>query len=324
MNYGYIDFHCDTLLLNNFPQTGESLFHNTKSVDFVRMEKALCTCQFFAIFLPTPNYFKKNQLPVPNDWEYVAMQTDAFYGDIEEHSLMIRSVQCWQDYQNNLSDRKMSAILTIEDGRLLDNCPANVLRLKNMGIRLLTLTWNNPNCLGFPHSETPSLMEKGLTDFGKEVLPLLNDNGILIDVSHLSDGGFWDVIHMSKRPVIASHSNARALCHHSRNLSDRMIRAIAANGGCVGVSFSPEMVSSHTGSSLVGIAAHLRHMISVGGIDCPVIGTDFDGIHGNLEIPECSSMGKLWGYLLENGFTHNEVEHISRKNGERIIHEVIG
>jgi len=319
----YIDFHCDTLLLNNFPENAETLYQNSKSVDFRRMKNADCTAQFFAIFLPTPNYFKRNLLDVPDDWDYVTMQINAFHRDILEHSDMIGISRCWEEYQCNHWNKKMSAFLTIEDGRLLNGSLENIKRIYHMGIRLLTLIWNNPNCLGFPHSADPLLMTRGLTSYGKEAVTMLNDIGILVDVSHLSDGGFWDVIELSRKPVIASHSNTRSVCRHSRNLTNAMIKAIADTGGCIGLNFSPDMVSVHSESTIQDLAAHLRHMISVGGIGCPAIGTDFDGLHGDLEIPDCSAMDSLWEYLTRHGFSQNEINHIAHKNAERVICEVI-
>ena len=320
---GYIDFHCDTLLLNNFPETSENLYCNSRSVDFCRMKKAECNAQFFAVFLPTTNFFMRNRLSVPGDWDYVAMQLKAFQKDLMLHSALINSARSWEDYKRNTSQGKMSAFLTLEDGRLLNGSVEAVERIYHMGFRILTLTWNNPNCLGFPHSRDPLLMSKGLTSFGKETVTLLNHLGILVDVSHLSDGGFWDVINLSRKPVIASHSNARSICGHTRNLTDDMIKAVAGTGGCIGLNFSPDMVSPQSKSTMKDLAAHLRHLISVGGIQCPAIGTDFDGFSGDTEISDCTAITKFWDYLSAHGFSQEEIRHIARDNAERIIREGI-
>src|SRR5699024_7042079 len=101
------------------------------------------------------------------------------------------------------------------------------------GVRLITLTWNYENAAGYPNSRDSSVMRKGLKPFGKVLIEEMNDLGMIIDVSHLSDGGFWDVARRSKKPFIASHSNARAVTSHPRNLTDEMIRAIAEKGGVI-------------------------------------------------------------------------------------------
>jgi len=318
-----IDFHCDTLLLNNTPKEGESLVSNSMSVDFVRMQKADYSAQFFAVFLPTPRYFKRNQLPVPDDWDYVAMQLDHFHKDISSHPEMIGLALSWKDYDALKKQGKMAAFLTIEDGRLINGSAKKIETIRELGIRLLTLTWNNPNCFGYPQSEDPNLMALGLTDFGKESISILNEAGILIDVSHLSDGGFWDVIQLSRQPILASHSNARAVSSHPRNLTDEMIKAIASKGGCAGLNFDSQMLSFTQGSTVETMAAHLRHMIQVGGIEFPALGTDFDGIHGEREISECSLVPLLWEKLPKYGFTASEIEHIAYKNAERLIREVL-
>ena len=111
------------------------------------------------------------------------------------------------------------------------------------GVRLVTLLWNEENCIGSPNSKDRKIMQKGLKPFGFEVVEQMNSLGMLIDVSHLSDGGFWDVLSTSSKPIVASHSNARALCEHPRNLSDDMIRALAEKGGVIGLNFYPYFVN---------------------------------------------------------------------------------
>lgn len=218
----------------------------------------------------------------------------------------------------------MSAFLTVEDGRLLDGALSNVDRLYALGVRLVTLTWNNPNCLGFPHSADGEKMAMGLTAFGRQAVQAMQDSGIVVDVSHLSDGGFWDVLEVSRRPVVASHSNARAVCSHSRNLSDEMIRALADQGGASGLNLSPEMLCDTADKSRIAdMVRHVQHFINVGGEDFPMIGTDFDGIHGDLEISSCAQMPKLFEALKMAGLTQTQLEKLAYRNALRIIKEAM-
>lgn len=131
----------------------------------------------------------------------------------------------------NRDNGKMSAVLTVEEGGILNGKMEYLDELYHQGIRLITLTWNYENCIGFPNSREPELMNRGLKPFGMEVVRHMNELGMIIDVSHLSDGGFWDVAAHSTKPFLASHSNARTLCKHPRNLTDEMIKALAEKGG---------------------------------------------------------------------------------------------
>ena len=129
------------------------------------------------------------------------------------------------------------ALLTVEEGGVLNGNRNRLEELYQRGVRLITLTWNYENCIGYPNSRNAQEMQKGLKSFGKQMVEEMNERGMLVDVSHLSDGGFWDCIRLSKKPIIASHSNARALCAHPRNLSDEMLCALGECGGVVGLNF---------------------------------------------------------------------------------------
>ena len=195
----------------------------------------------------------------------------------------------------------MSTILTIEDGRSINNDLAKIKEYYDLGIRLITLTWNFENCLGYPNSDDPKIMNKGLKDFGKEAVEYMNELGIIIDVSHLSDGGFYDVAEISRLPFIASHSNARALSPHRRNLTDDMIRIIGERGGVIG----------------------LKHIKDKGGEEVLALGTDFDGIGGNLQIPSADKLPLLFEALRREGWSEDLIEKFAYKNALRVIRDVM-
>ncbi|MBQ7058875.1 MAG: dipeptidase [Firmicutes bacterium] len=318
----YIDFHCDTLLMFGKPETSpDALYQNDLSVDFLRMKKADCGAQFFATFMPQPEWMNGM-----SDEEFRQKLYAGLMGAITRHPDMIAFAKNYQDYEKNREKGLMSAFLTFEDGRMIDWKFDNLQKYYTLGYRLITLTWNFANCFGYPNSQDPEVMEKGLTSFGKEAVQQMNQLGIIVDVSHLSDGGFWDVVEISRKPFIASHSCCRSLTPHTRNLTDPMIRAIAEKGGIVGINFAPEFVGYGIHdrlSSVKRICDHIQHMVKVGGMDIIALGSDFDGISGELEVASPPDFAKLYSELLRRGFSDNDIEKISHANAERILREVL-
>ena len=170
------------------------------------------------------------------------------------------------------------------------------------------------------------MMDRGLTDFGKDAVLEMNRLGIIIDVSHLSDGGFRDVAQISQKPFVASHSNCRAVCSHPRNMTDEMIRTLALKGGVMGLNQYPLFLYNNaTESRVEDFLAHIGHIRDVGGIDCIALGSDFDGI-GRTCRPKMKGpqdYPKLANLLLDNGYTQDEVEKIFHKNAERVMREAM-
>ena len=170
-------------------------------------------------------------------------------------------------------------------------------------------------------------MEKGLKPFGKEAVEYMNDLGIVIDVSHLSDGGFWDVVQVSKKPFVASHSNCRALSPHVRNLTDEMLRALAEKGGVTGLNFCANFLKQDIQSEesrVEDMVSHIVHMVNVGGLECAAIGTDLDGIGSELEIGDPTQMELLFHGLEQAGFSQDAIECIAWKNAVRVLCDIAG
>ena len=325
----FIDMHCDTLM--PFVRGGDyNLFSNNGQVDFQKMKKGNALAQFFAVFFPKMEMFAKQGIEM-NDELYFKLLTDGFYRDIEKHSDIIAFAGNAADIEKNEKDGKMSAVLTIEDGRFINGDMNKIKEVYDKGVRAISLTWNYENCFGWPNSLDKEIMNKGLKEFGIEAIQYMNDLGIIIDVSHLSDGGFWDVMELSKKPIVASHSCARALTPHQRNLTDDMIKAMADKGGVCGINFCPVFVTDEDytkcdymeHSKLSDIVRHVMHLYNVGGSDFVAIGTDFDGIGGKLDIASPLDMDKLFDALLKNGMYITDVEKIAYKNAERLIRETV-
>lgn len=317
----YIDWHCDTLsMFRNEPADGDSLWSNRGSVDFERMVRAGCAAQFFAIFFPPPeqmdtddiSYFRRLYLP--------------FRRALAQHGDCIALTRNYAEYRSHRRKGLISAFLTLEDGRLLNGSHETLDILYYLGVRLITLTWNGANCLGWPNSDDPAVMERGLTEFGREAVEHMNRLGMLIDVSHLSDGGFWSVASLSAKPFVASHSNARALAPHRRNLTDAMIRAIAEKGGIIGVNYYPPFLSPdprNTRSTVAMICDHIRHLYCTGGLGCVALGSDWDGISGLLDIPDPTALPLLFDELQKRGFPSSAIEKIAFRNAERVLRDCL-
>lgn len=194
----------------------------------------------------------------------------------------------------------------------------------SMGVRAMALTWNYPNCFGSPNSTDTRVMHTGLTPFGKEAVGVMNDIGMLIDVSHLSDGGFYDVARLSRKPFAATHSNCRALSPHPRNLTDDMIRMLSEKGGVAGLNFYGPFLSddiTETHSRVEDMCAHVLHMLKVGGEDCIALGTDFDGMDGSFEIGSPTQMWRLFDALKRKGLTARQLEKLASGNALRVLRD---
>ena len=154
----------------------------------------------------------------------------------------------------------------------------------------------------------------------------MEELGMIIDVSHLSDAGFYDVLKYTKAPFVASHSDARALCPHQRNLTDEMIRALAERGGVIGLNYCASFLAQQQRDAMATIeqiAAHAKHIAKVGGIGCLGLGSDFDGIGNPVEMQDASGMIRLSDGLRKAGFHESEVDAIFSGNVMRIYEEIL-
>lgn len=327
-----IDMHCDTLMKCWYEKTvcgkPESDLYQLPgaAVDFIRLKEGGAIAQFFAIFMLPEAAFAEGVLPVTEDLDYILDCRNTLLQSVTGHEDLIRMAYNASDLEANRSAGRMSALLAIEDGRYIRGDLQRIRKLYDLGVRAVTLTWNQANCFGAPNSVDPVIMEKGLTMFGREAVQYMQELGMLVDVSHLSDGGFRDVADVCRKPFVATHSNCRALCPHPRNLTDTMIRKLGECGGVAGLNFSAEFVhadlSTDTCSAAI-IAKHARHMADVGGIDVVAIGTDFDGSVGELEVDGPDKMGILETALKKEGFSASEIDKIAGANIWRVLNDCL-
>lgn len=320
----FIDLHCDTIyaLMNKKPclnksihiKNEENLYENTLSVDLKKLNSAHSLAQFFALFID------KSETKTP--LKTCLKMLDFFYNELEKNKNYIGLAKNYQDILKNNNNNKLSALLTIEGGEALEGDLYNLRNFYRLGIRLITLTWNFPNEIGFPNCKK-EYMSKGLTPFGFETIEEMNKLGMLIDVSHLSDAGFWDIANNSKKPFIASHSNARFITNHPRNLTDSMIKSLSEKGGIIGINFERTFLGENNYGRISEMITHIKHIKKVGGIDCISIGSDFDGVEIPSEIKNSSEICKLTTALQRENFTENEIEKILYKNALRVITEIL-
>ena len=322
----YIDMHCDSILKGIMD--GQLYDHPGHMFDVSRMALAGQGAQFFAVFFPprpAGNSTSGESRPFPADDDLFEKAAALLLDTVAAHPDVIAMAYNAADIVRNEAVGLCSAVLTIEDARVVDSDLRRLRRLYDAGVRAMSLTWNHPNCFGYPNSSDSELMRLGLTGFGMDALSEMNSMGLLVDVSHLSDGGFWDVAQHSSKPFAATHSNCRALCDHPRNLTDAMIRQLAAAGGVSGVNFGPEFLTSDgkCESRIDDICRHVLHFVNQGGEDCVGLGTDFDGIQGQFEIGQPTDMEMLFQALLKKGLSERQVEKFARGNVLRLLRDVL-
>ena len=319
-----IDLHCDTIWhLMDLGGKGD-LLENDGAVSIRKMQAGEVSVQFFACFLYRDAMEgKTEEEKYENGYFHVLDMIRYGREQVETYDKEIVLLSGKEDFGEFRRGKRCGAALTVEDGGILNGKIERLEELWNRGIRLLTLTWNYENCIGFPNSSEKGTMEKGLKNFGREAVERMNDLGMIADLSHASDGTFWDVLHQSKKPVVASHSNCRELARHPRNLSDEMLKALGENGGAAGLNFYGPFLGTPKESRIEEMTAHLRHMIDKGGEDLPCLGTDFDGFDGlnKMELPDQSCLGRLWDALKKAGLTERQIEKVRFENAHRIWKE---
>lgn len=240
----YIDMHCDTLQMYIDLNNTEDLKSNTCHVDIDKLKKGNNMLQFFAVFMTKHELYKQAGIEIDyfQDDDVISRLLGGFCKDMYAYSKDIGWVYSYQDIIDNKKEGKLSALLSLEDGRVMKNDLDNLRRYYDMGFRSIGLTWNYENSIGYPNSSDNNVMKMGLTEFGHSLVEYMQDVGMLVDVSHLSDGGFREVLDISKKtkvPFVASHSNCRDISNSPRNLSDDMIRELSNAGGVMGINFYP-------------------------------------------------------------------------------------
>ena len=303
--FGFIDAHADTI--SRALQLGpgqQSLYSNSAlHVDFMRLSEFEAPVQVFVAWTES-RYLS-------TAYEHTNKMFDFFEEEVAKHSDLIEIAYDLDDIKRIASEGKISAILAIEGGEALMGEIENLVHFYERGVRVLGLTWNRENALGYGQATGSS---QGLKPFGKEVIMKMDELGMIMDVSHLNIAGFWDAHNTSTRPYIASHSNAFGILPHARNLHDDQIMAIVESGGIIGFNMYPLFISPNESTTTEDIMMHFRHLISIGAGNHIGLGCDFDGIPSTpQEITDVSSL-KAFREALTEEFDEQTANRIMERN----------
>lgn len=309
------DCHCDTL--TELYNKNASLYENEQHFDIKRQIALGGGLQFCAIYVPTEVFRYQGGL------RYTLCLLDKYNQEIKklhENGIDVLQVRTAEDAGNVLK-HKAATLLAIEEGGAIDGSLEALRCLYELGVRAMTLTWSNRNDIadGINEEATGS----GLTLFGKQVVAEMNRLGMLVDVSHISTAGFWSVIETSTKPIIATHSNAKSLCSHPRNLNDGQIKALAQNGGLAGITFAGQFLEEDWRNACIeSVYKHIDYMLNLIGNDDHIgFGSDFDGIsHPPYNIQGVQDYKPLIEYLSKyysdetiNKITHQNVINLLQK-----------
>lgn len=215
-------------------------------------------------------------------------------------------------------DNKRAAILAIENSDVLEKSPYVLPLLYQLGVRSLTLTHSTRS---FAADGCEVENGGGLTSFGMQLVEQMDELGVLVDISHINEQGFWDVVKRSQRPIIGTHNCCRALCDHPRNLSDEQLKAIAEKNGVVGITFVPFFVADKD-PNMEKLLDHIEHAIQVAGIDHVGLGSDFDG-GGNL-VKDATLLPEITAGLAARGYGEEALEKFLGLNHLRVFADVAG
>ncbi len=323
-----IDTHCDTLkcLLKQFTSPRDSMWQDRSNigfskrsslghVDLPRLKEGGVDMQVFAISSlrdPTPAYSMRTAMEM----------IEAFYSECENYPNLVTPVTSHTEIMRANDEGKIAVMLSIEGADVIEGRVSMLRVYHRLGVRMVGLVHSLRNLLadGVADNRTNG----GLSVLGVEVVEELNKLGIIVDVSHLSDVGFWDVLEVSKDPVVASHSNARAICSHPRNMTDDMIRAHADRGGVMGMNFAPDFVHK-TRPSVEALVDHIDHIVDLVGPEHVGLGSDFDGIPSTpIGLEDASKMPAVTEELVKRDYSEEYIRLIIGGNHLRLIERVVG
>jgi dipeptidase. Metallo peptidase. MEROPS family M19 len=310
-----VDGHCDSL--GDYLMAKRTLKDSNERGhwDLQKAKEGNVALQFMAAFIESEY---KPDRAVCRGFQLL----DAAKRFIKENADVVFPILNKDDLLKIPDKHKVGLLISVEGGEILGDNILMVDKIFQLGVRALGLTWNQQNAIGY--GVGASKQKEGLTFFGRQVIKQLNELGMLIDVSHLNESGFWDVLECSRYPVIASHSCAKALCSHPRNLSDQQLKSLAANGGVIGVNFNPPFLTTNSVAKREDVVRHISYIAEVAGVEVVGLGSDFDGIS---EVPElltdAAQYPGLAQDLLKAGFSVEDIKKIFNKNFMRLLSSVL-
>lgn len=323
-----MDTHCDTLkcLTPEFTRVTGSMWADRSKigmgvrsdlghVDLPRLREGGVDCQVFALSSArdrTPPYALRTALDM----------IDVFYRECERNLGAVQPVYNHDDILEAAEAGRVAAMLSIEGADVIEGRISMLSVFHRLGVRMVGLVHSLRNLLadGVGDARTGG----GLSELGVQAVEELDRLGMIIDVSHINDRGFWDVLDIAKGPIIASHSNSRAVCAHPRNMTDDMIKALAERGGVLGMNFAPSFVHP-TNPCVSTLVDHIDHIFDLVGSDHVGLGSDFDGIPSTpVGLEDVTRMPNITEELIERGYGQEDLKKILGLNHLRVIKKVIG
>lgn len=322
----FFDLHCDTLDrlceaaagrpfnegdADIDPALLSDLESNVADISLERMEGARW-CQCFGVFMP-------DELRGPAATAFFDRVYDFFLQQMERHDRHIVQVGDAAGIDRAFAEGKHAALLTVEGGSVLAGDLDRIGLLVERGVRIMSMTWNGPNELA-----SGNVTMQGLTRTGRMAIPALEEAGIIIDVSHLNDTGFWELAHLVQRPIVATHSNSRAVCDHPRNLTDDQFAFIVECEGLVGINFCKDfLVHGIRDPKPDHLLRHVDHLLNRDGEDVLALGSDYDGADLPSWLAPCDKMPDLHD-LLASEFGEEIAAKICFGNAHAFLERVCG
>lgn len=312
-----VDTHCDTPL--EFKKEGFDIGkRENNQVNIPKMEEGMLDAIFFAVYTAQG---PRDEISSQKIVQKIDGLIDGIYAQAEKNKDVCGIAYTADDLVRLKAEGKKAIFIGIENGYGIGKDIANVARFKGRGVNYITLCHTKPNDICDSSSDQPEW--NGLSGFGKKVVKEMNRVGILVDISHVSEKTFYDVIALSSQPIIASHSSVKALCDHDRNLTDQQLRALAKNGGVAQICLVDLFMNKDKSkASLMDAIEHIDHAVKVAGIDHVGIASDFDGGGGIIGCNGSNDMINITVKLLERGYSGEDIAKIWGKNFLRVLSTV--
>jgi len=311
------DAHIDTL--SKMLKFGWNRFSDIpadEQVTAARLRKSIVGVAVFALF--TEKY-ERVLPPASRTFRMI----DMAYSLAAENADWIELVRNIREIKQARRKGKIGLVLSIENGIAIGDDLGLLRNFHRLGVRLMGLTWNYRNLLGDGVGKYNG--RRGLTSFGRETLDEMAKLGIIADVSHLNEKTFWQVVEAVEGPIVATHSNAFAMCNNVRNLTDPQIKAISEKGGFIGINFCTWFLNESGEASIDDVVRHACHIAEIGGSEVLAIGSDYDGIFDTpAGLEHIGKAGRLLPRLKKAGFSNAEIDAISHRNFLRVFRSVCG
>ena len=299
---GLFDCHCDTI--TRVCREGGALRKNAFHIDLERLKRFSPCAQVFAVCTE----LEHNSAPEAEK-ELIALKNE-----LAQNTDTVKLCLCSDDIDEAVHRGMIAALISVEGAEQISDLDAAF----NAGVRIIHPTWNYDNAYCGAALGSGS----GLTAKGKELVQWAQTKGVALDMSHISERGFWDVMEIIQKPVIAGHSNAKAVCNNPRNLTDEQFMALVRIGGGAGINFYPEFLGLTR--DIDAVIAHIEHFLSLGGEKSVLLGCDFDGIDITPKgLSQVGDLEKLYEALLRRNYAETLVNGIFYNNAYEIMRKML-